>query len=30
VWAALEVVTGQSGFRRSAGALTLSWLWRKV
>ena len=30
VWAALEVVSGQSGFRRSAGALTLSWLWRRV
>ncbi|KQO03115.1 MULTISPECIES: hypothetical protein [Arthrobacter] len=29
VWAVLEVVSGQSGFRRSAGALTLSWLWRK-
>jgi len=30
IWAALEVVSGQSGFRRSAGALTLSWLWRRV
>ncbi|WP_104167507.1 hypothetical protein [Arthrobacter sp. SX1312] len=30
VWAALEVVSGRSGFRRSAGALTLSWLWRRV
>ncbi|OUM43925.1 hypothetical protein [Arthrobacter sedimenti] len=30
VWAVLEVVSGRSGFRRSAGALTLSWLSRKV
>lgn len=30
VWAALEVVSGQSGFRRSAGALTLSWLFRRT
>ena len=30
VWAALEVVSGQSGFRRSSGALTLSWLLRKA
>jgi len=29
IWAALEIVSGQSGFRRSAGILTLSWLWRK-
>lgn len=29
IWAALEVSYGQSGFRRSAGALTLSWLWRR-
>lgn len=30
VWAALEVVAGRSGFRRSAGALTLSRLWRRL
>lgn len=29
IWAALEVVAGRSGFRRSAGALTLSRLWRQ-
>jgi hypothetical protein len=29
VWAVLEVVSGRSGFRRSAGVLTLSWLWRR-
>ncbi len=29
IWAVLEVTTGRSGFRRSAGILTLSWLWRK-
>lgn len=29
VWAVLEVVSGRSGFRRSAGALTLSWLRRR-
>jgi hypothetical protein len=30
VWAVLEVVSGRSGFRRSAGALTLSELWRRT
>ncbi|WDF33414.1 hypothetical protein PTW37_00265 [Arthrobacter agilis] len=30
VWAALEVTAGQSGFRRSAGVMTLSWLWRRT
>jgi len=30
VWAVLEVVSGRSGFRRSAGALTLSWPSRKA
>jgi hypothetical protein len=30
IWAALEVISGRSGFRRSAGALTLSWLSRRV
>ncbi|WP_104116593.1 hypothetical protein [Arthrobacter sp. B1805] len=30
LWAALEVVSGRSGFRRSAGALTLSWLARRI
>jgi hypothetical protein len=30
VWAVLEVVSGRSGFRRGAGALTLSWLSRKT
>lgn len=29
VWALLETTTGRSGFRRSAGILTLSWLWRR-
>ncbi|THJ68751.1 hypothetical protein E8P82_02325 [Arthrobacter echini] len=29
IWAVLEVTTGRSGFRRSAGVLTLSWLWGK-
>ena len=30
IWAALEVVSGHSGFRRSAGALTLAELWRRT
>jgi hypothetical protein len=30
IWAALEVLSGRSGFRRSAGVLTLSWLWRRA
>ncbi|MHA7282560.1 hypothetical protein [Arthrobacter sp. TMS2-4] len=30
LWAVLELVSGRSGFRRSAGALTLSWLWRRA
>lgn len=29
IWAALEVTSGQSGFRRSAGTLVLSRLWRR-
>ena len=29
IWAALELLSGRSGFRRSSGALTLSWLWRR-
>ena len=29
VWAALEVAGGESGFRRSMGALTLGWLMRR-
>ncbi len=30
VWAVLEALSGRSGFRRSAGVLTLSWLWRRA
>ncbi len=30
VWAVLELVSGRSGFRRTAGAATLSWLWRRA
>ena len=29
LWAALELLRGHSGFRRSSGALTLTWLWRR-
>ena len=29
IWASLEILSGQSGFRRSAGILTLSWLLRR-
>jgi len=30
IWAVLELLTGRSGFRRSSGALTLSWVWRRL
>lgn len=28
IWALLEITSGRSGFRRSAGVLTLAQLWR--
>ena len=29
IWAVLEAADGDSGFRRTAGALTLAWLVRR-